>query len=99
MLGLSGKQLIEERTEGTPNGLKVVELEPEGEVGSESEGQLMPPVGEPVLEPDAPPSCTDLPGPVKEDPAQSSQADTHLTSQDMRRAKRIRVRHVYSGTH
>uniref|UniRef100_A0AAQ5YDL4 PR domain zinc finger protein 10 n=1 Tax=Amphiprion ocellaris TaxID=80972 RepID=A0AAQ5YDL4_AMPOC len=36
------------------------------------------------------PSNTDLPAPLKEDPAQSSQSDAHLTSQDMRRAKRIR---------
>ncbi|KAJ4935413.1 hypothetical protein JOQ06_016946 [Pogonophryne albipinna] len=38
----------------------------------------------------SPPCGTDLPAPLKEDPAQSSQSDTHLTSQDMRRAKRIR---------
>ncbi|XP_071768627.1 PR domain zinc finger protein 10 [Centroberyx gerrardi] len=90
MLGLTGKQPLEERTEGAQNGLKVVELEPEAEVGSESEGQLMPSAGEPVLEPVTPPSSADLPAPVKEDPAQTSQSEGHLSSQDMRRAKRIR---------
>uniref|UniRef100_A0A3Q1EG72 PR domain zinc finger protein 10 n=1 Tax=Acanthochromis polyacanthus TaxID=80966 RepID=A0A3Q1EG72_9TELE len=44
----------------------------------------------PLRESVTPPSNTDLPAPLKEDPAQSSQSDAHLTSQDMRRAKRIR---------
>ncbi|KAM4627169.1 PR domain zinc finger protein 10 [Polymixia lowei] len=86
MLGLSGNQPLEERTEGTQNGLKVVELElePEGELGSETEGQLGSSTSEVTT------STADLLVPVKEDPALSSQADPHLTSQDMRRAKRIR---------
>lgn len=92
MLELTGKQQLEEREEGAQNGLKVVELEPEEVVGSEAEGQLIPSAGEPVSESDTPVSSTDFPVPVKEDPATSSQEDTQLTSQDMRRAKRIRVR-------
>ncbi|KAM6973743.1 PR domain zinc finger protein 10 [Aplochiton taeniatus] len=84
MLGLGGK--FEERTEATHNGLKVVELDPE------EEGELLPPGGEP--HPGAPPSSSDSPVAVKDDPAaaatQSGQADGYLTHQDMRRAKRIR---------
>lgn len=91
MLELTEKPL-EERAEGTQNGLKMVEMESEAEAGTEAEGQLIPPAGEPVPESITPPSNTDLPVPLKEDPAQSSQSDAHLTSQDMRRAKRIRVR-------
>lgn len=91
MLELTEKPL-EEHVEVAQNGLKVVEMEPEVEAVTEAEGQLIPPAGEPVPESVTPPSNTDLPVPLKEDPAQSSQSDAHLTSQDMRRAKRIRVR-------
>lgn len=91
MLELTEKPL-EERAEGAQNGLKVVEMESEAEAGAESEGQLISPAGEPVPESVSPPSSTDLPVSLKEDLAQSSQSDSHLTSQDMRRAKRIRVR-------
>lgn len=91
MLELTEKPL-EERAEGAQNGLKVVEMEPEVETGNEAEGQLIPPAGEPVPESVSPPSNTDLSVSLKDDPAQSSQSDAHLTSQDMRRAKRIRVR-------
>ncbi|XP_071352846.1 PR domain zinc finger protein 10 isoform X2 [Trachinotus anak] len=90
MLEQTEKQPLEERAEGAQNGLKVVEMEPEADVGAEVEGQLIPPAGEPVPESVTPPSNTDLPVPLKEDLAQSSQSDAHLTSQDMRRAKRIR---------
>lgn len=90
MLELTEKPL-EERVDGVQNGLKVVEMESETEAGAETEGQLIPPAGEPVPESVTPPSTTDLQVPLKEDPAQSSQSDAHLTSQDMRRAKRIRV--------
>lgn len=87
---------LEERAEGAQNGLKEVEMEPEPEpeveAAAEVETQLVPPAGEPVPESISPPSNTDLPAPLKEDPAQTSQSDAHLTSQDMRRAKRIRVR-------
>lgn len=90
MLELTEKQPLEERTEAAQNGLKVVEPEPDA--GMEAEGQIVPSAGEPVPESVTPPSNMDLPVPLKEDPAQSSQSDAHLTSQDMRRAKRIRVR-------
>ncbi|KAM4566409.1 PR domain zinc finger protein 10 isoform 1-T4 [Odontesthes bonariensis] len=89
MLELTEKPL-EERVEGAQNGLKEVEMETDGEAGTEAEGQLEPPAGEPVPESIMPPSITDLPVLLKEDPAQSSQSDAHLTSQEMRRAKRIR---------
>ena len=92
MLELTEKQPLEEHEEGAQNGLKVVELELETEAGTELEEQLIPPAEEPVTEPIIPPSNTELPVPLKEDPAQNSQSDGHLTSQDMRRAKRIRVR-------
>lgn len=91
MLELTEKPL-EEPAEGAQNGLKVVEMEPEPETGTEEEDQLMPPAGDPSPESVTPPSNSDLPAPLKEDPAQSSQSDSHLTSQDLRRAKRIRVR-------
>lgn len=91
MLELTEKPL-EGQAEVAQNGLKVVEMEPEVEPVTEADGQLVAPAGEPVPESITTPSSTDLPGPLKEDPAQSSQSDTHLTSQDMRRAKRIRVR-------
>lgn len=85
---------LEEQAEGAQNGLKVVEMEPEMEAVTETECQLIPPppAGEPVPESTTPPSSTDMPVPLKEDSAQSSQSDAHLSSQDMRRAKRIRVR-------
>ncbi|KAM7412701.1 hypothetical protein PAMA_020195 [Pampus argenteus] len=88
MLELTEKQPPEERAEGAQNGLKVAEPEPDA--GTEAEGQIVPSPGEPVPESVTPPSNVDLAVPLKEDPAQSSQSDTHLTSQDMRRAKRIR---------
>ncbi|KAK2846664.1 hypothetical protein Q5P01_009663 [Channa striata] len=90
MLELTEKQPMEERVEGPQNGLKVAEMELETETETEAKSQLPPPPGEPVPESVTPPSNTDPPVPLKEDPAQSSQSDGHLTSQDMRRAKRIR---------
>ncbi|XP_076002532.1 PR domain zinc finger protein 10 [Genypterus blacodes] len=90
MLELTGQQELEEQAEGHHNGLKVVELEPEEVVGSEAEGQLIPSAGEPVSESDTPVSSTDFTIPLKEDPASSSQEETHLVPQDIRRAKRIR---------
>ncbi|XP_033953548.1 PR domain zinc finger protein 10 isoform X1 [Pseudochaenichthys georgianus] len=80
-------ELTEERVDGAQNGLKVVEMESEAEAGTEAEGQMTPAA---VPGASSPPCGTDLPAPLKEDPAQCSQSDTHLTSQDMRRAKRIR---------
>lgn len=90
MLDLAEKQLLEERVDGAQNGLKVVEMEPEPE--TETEGQLVPPAGEAAAESITTPSTTELSVTLKEDPAQSNQPDAHLTSQDLRRAKRIRVR-------
>lgn len=90
MLELTEKPL-DDQLDGAQNGLKVVEMEPEVEAVTEAENQLMPTVGELVPESVTLLSNTDLPVPLKEDPAQTSQPDTQLTSQDMRRAKRIRV--------
>ncbi|TDH14745.1 hypothetical protein EPR50_G00024060 [Perca flavescens] len=87
MMELTEKAL-EERAEAAQNGLKVVEMESEG--GAGAEGQLLPPAGEPEPESVTQSSNTALSVPLKEDPAHSSQSDSHLTSQDMRRAKRIR---------
>ncbi|XP_068601428.1 PR domain zinc finger protein 10 [Brachionichthys hirsutus] len=81
---------LEEQADGAQNGLKVAEMEPEVEAATEVEERLTPPAGEPVEESIASPPSMDLPAPLKEDPTQSSQSDAHLSSQDMRRAKRIR---------
>lgn len=89
MLELAEKQPLEERTE---NGLMVVEMEPEAETETEAETQPILPTGESLAEPVTPPSSTDTAVPLKEDPGQNNQPEAHLTSQDMRRAKRIRVR-------
>lgn len=86
-MDLTEKQSLEDESDGGQNGLNVVEPEPDA--ATEAEGQIIPSAGEPS---NPPPSNVDLPAPVKEDPAQSSQSDAHLTSQDLRRAKRIRVR-------
>ncbi|MEQ2193332.1 hypothetical protein XENOCAPTIV_009358, partial [Xenoophorus captivus] len=74
------------------NGLKEVDMEPEGDAGTEDEGPLEPPTEEPLLQSETPSANTDLPVSLKEDLAQSSQPESHLTSQDMHRAKKIRVR-------
>ncbi|XP_034722244.1 PR domain zinc finger protein 10 isoform X1 [Etheostoma cragini] len=86
MMELTEKAL-EEQVEGAQNGMKVVEMELE----AGAEGQLLPPSGEPEAESVTPSSNTALSVPLKEDPAHSSHSDSHLTSQDMRRAKRIRM--------
>lgn len=83
---------VEDHVEGSKNGLTVVEMEPEGQTGTEAESQLIPAEGVPIPESVTLLSNTDLPVPMKEDPAQSSQSESQLTSQDIRRAKRIRVR-------
>lgn len=41
-----------------------------------------------------PPPTTEVPGSAKEDLSQTSPEDPHLTPQDMRRARRIRVRYA-----
>ena len=99
-MGLSGKPSLEDGLDGGDggqNGLKVVELETEVETGSETTDHLGLSTEEPgMADPPSLPASPDLP-PVpeeKEDPSQGegvAPADPHLTSQDMRRAKRIRV--------
>lgn len=96
MLVFPGSKLsYEDRTDGALNGLKVVELGPEA-IDSELEGRL-----EPQTESAEPPadgeSDQTVPPPddplehLKEDPTPVVKPDPHLTSQDMRRARRIRV--------
>lgn len=82
---------LEEQVEGSKNGPKVVEIEPEVQAVAEVESQLIPAEGVPVPESVTLLSDADLQVPMKEDPAQSSQSESQLTSQDIRRAKRIRV--------
>ncbi|XP_055082248.1 PR domain zinc finger protein 10 isoform X2 [Periophthalmus magnuspinnatus] len=88
MLELTEKQDNEEEFEGVQNGLKAAELETEP--GTEAEGELPAAVEASVPESASPPSNLELPLVLKEDPSQNSESDAHLTSQDMRRAKRIR---------
>lgn len=90
MLELTEKP-VEDHGEGSKNGLNVVEMEPEVQAVNEAESQLIPAEGVPVPESVTLLSNTDLQVPMKEDPAQSSQSESQLTSQDIRRAKRIRV--------
>lgn len=82
---------LEEQVEVSKNGPKVVEMEPEVQAVAEVESQLIPAEGVPVPESVTLLSDADLQVPMKEDPAQSSQSESQLTSQDIRRAKRIRV--------
>uniref|UniRef100_H3DFU1 PR domain zinc finger protein 10 n=1 Tax=Tetraodon nigroviridis TaxID=99883 RepID=H3DFU1_TETNG len=89
MLDLPEKP-VEDHVEGSKNGLNVVEMEPEPQAVTETESQLLPAEGVPVPESVTLLSNTDLQVPMKEDPAQSSQSESQLTSQDIRRAKRIR---------
>ncbi|CAL8363642.1 unnamed protein product [Merluccius merluccius] len=104
MMGLGGKPALEDVLDdgdGGQNGLKVVELETEVETGSETADHLGPseePGADPSS-PSAPPDLT-LAAEGKEDSgsqgetaaaaAVAAAVDPHLTSQDMRRAKRIR---------
>lgn len=88
MLELSEKQDDEEELGEVQNGLKAPELETEP--GTELEGELTSAVDVPAPESAVPPSNPELPIVLKEDPSQSSESDAHLTSQDMRRAKKIR---------
>lgn len=90
MLELTEKP-VEDHVEGSKNGLNVVEMEPEVQAVTEAESQLIPAEGVPAPESVTLLSNADLQAPMKEDPAQSSQPESQLTSQDIRRAKRIRV--------
>lgn len=92
LLELAEKPL-EEQNQATQNGLKVVEMEPEVEAAAEgTDSQLLAPVADQEPESVTLTLSADLPAPLKEDPTQSGQSDPSLTTQDIRRAKRIRVR-------
>ncbi|XP_035242509.1 PR domain zinc finger protein 10 isoform X2 [Anguilla anguilla] len=98
LLTLPGKTPFGEGSERTLNGLKGAGLGTQGEVPDadvplEPQGAQAPPVsGDPAPDADAPPpGTTDAPEPAKEDSNPGAQPDPHLTSQDMRRAKRIRM--------
>lgn len=82
---------LEDQVEVSKNGPKVVEMEPEVQAVTAAESQLIPAEGAPIPESATLLSNTDLQVSMKEDPAQSSQSESQLTSQDIRRAKRIRV--------
>lgn len=84
---------LEEQNQAAENGLKVVEMEPEVEAAAEgTHSQLLAPAADQEPESVTLTLTTDLPAPLKEDPTQSGQTDPPLSTQDMRRAKRIRVR-------
>ncbi|XP_061733838.1 PR domain zinc finger protein 10 [Nerophis ophidion] len=83
MLELAEAQPLEDPAEAAQNGVEVIVSEPD----TEAEGQMTSDAGEPSA---AQPSGVDLSVPVKEDPTQSDQSDPQLSSQDMRRVKRIR---------
>lgn len=92
LLELAEKPL-EEQTQADQNGLKVVEMEPEvAAVAEGTDSQLLAPAADQEPESVTLTLSADLPAPVKEDPTQSGQSDPPLSTQDMRRAKRIRVR-------
>lgn len=92
LLELAEKPL-EEQNQAAQNGLKVVEMEPEAEAAADAtDSQLLAPVADQQPESVALTLSTDLPAPLKEDPTPSSQSEPPLSTQDMRRAKRIRVR-------
>lgn len=92
MLELAEKPL-EEQNEAAQNGLKVVAIEPEVEAAAEgADSQLLAPTVDQEPESATLTLSADLPGPLKEDPAQSTQSEPQLSTKDMRRAKRIRVR-------
>lgn len=83
----------EEQNQAAQNGLKVVEMETEVEAAGEgTDNQLLAPAANQEPESVTLTLSTDLPAPLKEDPIQSSQSDSSLLTQEMRRAKRIRVR-------
>ncbi|XP_043121020.1 PR domain zinc finger protein 10 isoform X1 [Puntigrus tetrazona] len=86
---------FEERTDGALNGLKVVEMAAESMETETEEGLDTPATHTEVLQEEGdsvtPPPATEVPGSAKEDLSQTSPEDTHLTPQDMRRARRIRV--------
>lgn len=92
LLELAEKPL-EEQNQAAQNGLKAVEMEPEVEAAAEgTDSQLLAPAADQEQESVTVTLSTDLPAPLKEDPTQSGQSDPPLSTQDMRRAKRIRVR-------
>lgn len=88
MLELSEKQDNEEELREVQNGLKEAPLATEP--GTVLQHELASSVEVPVPESATPPSNSELLVVLKEDPSQSSESDAHLTSQEMRRAKRIR---------
>ncbi|MEQ2182862.1 hypothetical protein GOODEAATRI_026652 [Goodea atripinnis] len=70
-------------------------MEPEGDAGTEDEGPLEPPTEEPLLQSETPSANTDLPVSLKEDLAQSSQPESHLTSQDMHPLQHLFIRKTF----
>ncbi|KTG44651.1 hypothetical protein cypCar_00024850 [Cyprinus carpio] len=101
LLASVDKLPFEERTDGALNGLKVVEMAAESMETETEEGLDTPATHTEELQEEGdsftPPPATEVPGSAKEDLSQTSPEDPHLTPQDMRRARRIRVKkHVRS---
>ncbi|KPP68358.1 PR domain zinc finger protein 10-like [Scleropages formosus] len=97
VLAYPGKGVFSDAVEGTLNGLKSVELPAEAgvtdatnQVETQTTHSGTPSDGESAAPMDPPPPATGVSEPVKSDPSLGSQLDSHLTHQDMRRAKRIR---------
>lgn len=101
------KLAYEERTDGALNGLKVVEMTADPVEAETGEGLDTPVTHSESLQDEGdssiPPPPLDVPESAKEDLPQTVPADPHLTPQDMRRARRIRVKfaaipkpHIYA---
>ncbi len=84
--------------DGALNGLKVVEMTAESMETETEEGLDTPATHTEALQEEGdsvtPPLATEVLGSAKEDLSQTSPEDPHLTPQDMRRARRIRVRYI-----
>ncbi|TRY94913.1 hypothetical protein DNTS_023646 [Danionella cerebrum] len=86
---------FDERIDGSLNGLKVVEMAAET-MDTETDEALDPvPIHSDTLQEEGdsvtPPPATEIPEAGKDDLPQMSPEDLHLTPQDMKRARRIRV--------
>ncbi|XP_073706394.1 PR domain zinc finger protein 10 [Garra rufa] len=94
LLASVDKLPFEERTDGALNGLKVVEMPAESMETETEEGLDTPAIHTEALQDEGesvtPPPPTEVLESAKEDLPQTSPEDTHLTPQDMRRARRIR---------
>lgn len=86
MLELAEAQPLEEPTEAPHNGVEEMTV---SEPDAEEDGQPVSPAAEPSA--DQPP-IADAPPTTMEEPAQNDQSDAQLSSPDVRRLKKMRVR-------